>query len=95
MKILLISLLIILINIHVYAEDIFPDKEISNLQVTMISADTERAWIQDAEGTEAEILIGDTIGTERGIVTEIDRASITIQRGKTKTKVPVIYGFEE
>ncbi len=48
-----------------------------------------------AEGAEAEILTGDTIGMERGIVTEIDRASITIQRGKTKTRIPVIYGFEE
>ncbi len=95
MKTLLISLFMILISISAYAEDIFPDREIRELRVISANAETERAWIQDAEGTEAEILTGDTIGMERGVVTEIDRASITIQRGKTKTRIPVIYGFEE
>ncbi|HDZ62037.1 MAG TPA: hypothetical protein ENH40_02690 [Nitrospirae bacterium] len=94
MKILLISLLINLISISVYADDIFPDRGLNDIQVTMISADAERAWIQDAEGTEAEILIGDTIGAEKGIVVKIERASITIRRGKTMTMIPVIYGFE-
>ena len=41
-----------------------------------------------AEGTEAEILIGDTIGAEKGIVVKIERASITIRRGKTMTMIP-------
>ena len=85
----------ILTSISVYADDIFPDREIRELRVISADAGTERAWIQDAEGAEAEILTGDTIGMEKGLVTEIDRASITIQLGKTKTKIPVIYGFEE
>ncbi len=51
MKILLISLLMILISIPVYADDIFLDRGLRYIQVTMISTDTESAWIQDAEGT--------------------------------------------
>ncbi len=95
MKTLLISLYIILISAAAYAEDIFPDRETGELRLISVDAETETAWIQDAEGAEAEILTGDTIGMERGVVTEIDRASITTQRGKTKTKIPVTYGFEE
>jgi hypothetical protein len=94
MKTLTISLLMILISITVYAEEIFSDRALNELQVVEVNADKKVAWIQDAEGTEVEILIGDVVGIERGIVTEISGASITIQTGNTKTKMPVIYGFE-
>ena len=53
-----------------------------------------RAWLQDADGNEAEVLIGDAIGVERGIVIDINEASITIQTENTRTKMPVVYGFE-
>jgi len=95
MKTLLISLFMILTSISVYAEDIFPDRDIRELRVISADAAAESALIQDAEGTEAEILTGDTIGTEKGVVTKIDSTSITIRTGKTKTGIPVIYGFEE
>ena len=51
-------------------------------------------WIQDADGNEIEISIGDTIGTESGIVVQINEVSITIQTGNTRTKMPIVYGFE-
>ena len=94
MKILIISLLIILISTVVYAKDVFPDRELKRLQVVEINIDAGKAWIQDAEGIETEILIGDAIGIERGIVIKIDEASITVQIGNTRTKMPVVYGFE-
>ncbi len=94
MKILIISLLIILISTAVYAKDIFPDRELKRLQVVEINVDAGKAWIQDADGNEAEISTGDTIGTERGIVVQINEASIAVQTGNTRTKMPIVYGFE-
>lgn len=94
MKILLISLFILLLSISVYAKDVFPDRELKRLQVVEINIDAGKAWIQDADGNEAEISIGDAIGIERGIVVQINEASITVQTGNTRTKMPVVYGFE-
>lgn len=53
-----------------------------------------RAWLQDADGNEAEISTGDVVGIERGVVVEINEASIAVQTGNTRTKMPVVYGFE-
>ena len=50
--------------------------------------------MQDTDGNEAEISIGDVVGIERGVVIKIDEASITVQIGDTRTKMPVVYGFE-
>ena len=94
MKILIISLLIILISTVVYAKDVFPDRELKRLQVVEINVDAGKAWIQDADGNEAEISTGDVVGIERGVVIKIDEASITVQIGNTRTKMPVVYGFE-
>jgi hypothetical protein len=94
MKILLISLFILLLSISVYAKDVFPDRELKKIQVIQVDVNAGKAWIQDADGNEAEISIGDTIGIERGIVVQIDEASITVQTGNTRTKMPVVYGFE-
>ena len=94
MKILLISLFILLLSISVYAKDVFPDRELKRLQVVEINVDAGKAWIQDADGNEAEISIGDVVGIERGVVIKIDEASITVQIGNTRTKMPVVYGFE-
>ncbi|OGL46730.1 MAG: hypothetical protein A2W05_02165 [Candidatus Schekmanbacteria bacterium RBG_16_38_10] len=94
MKIPIISLLIILISTVVYAKDVFPDRELKRLQVVEINVDAGKAWIQDADGNEAEISTGDTVGIERGVVIKIDEASITVQIGNTRTKMPVVYGFE-
>ena len=94
MRALLICFLIILISTVVYAKDVFPDRELKRLQLIQVDVNAGKAWIQDADGSEAEISTGDTIGTERGIVVQIDEASITVQMGNTRTKMPVIYGFE-
>ena len=94
MRALLIGFLIILISTVVYAKDVFPDRELKRLQLIQVDVNAGKAWIQDADGNEAEISTGDTIGTERGIIIQIDEASITVQMGNTRTKMPVIYGFE-
>lgn len=94
MKIFIISLLMISIGVSAYAYDIFSDRELNTLQVIMIDIDAGKAWIQDAEGNETEVLIGDTIGVEKGVVIKIDEASITVQAGNTRTKMPIVYGFE-
>ena len=94
MKILIISLLIILISTVVYAKNVFPDRELKRLQVVEINIDAGKAWMQDTDGNEAEISIGDVVGIERGVVIKIDEASITVQIGDTRTKMPVVYGFE-
>ncbi|MDP3298316.1 MAG: hypothetical protein Q8N09_12155 [Thermodesulfovibrionia bacterium] len=94
MKILLISLFILLLSISVYAKDVFPDRELKRLQVVEINVDAGKAWIQDADGNEIEISTGDVVGIERGVVIEINEASVTVQVGNTRTKMPVVYGFE-
>ena len=94
MKIFIISLLMILIGVSAYAYDIFSDRGLNTLQVIMTDIDAGKAWIQDAEGNETEVLIGDTIGVEKGVVIKIDEVSITVQTGNTRTKMPVVYGFE-
>mgnify|MGYP001610149969 FL=1 len=94
MRALLICFLIILISTVVYAKDVFPDRELKRLQLIQVDVNAGKAWIQDADGNEAEISTGDTIGTERGIIIQIDEASITVQMGNTRTKMPVVYGFE-
>jgi hypothetical protein len=95
MKIMPIIMFILLLSISVYANDIFPDRELKRLQVVEINVDAGKAWIQDADGNEAEISIGDVVGIEKGVVVEINKASITVQTGNTtRTKMPVIYGFE-
>lgn len=94
MKALIMSFIIILVSTAVYAKDVFPDRGLKELQVVEINVDAGKAWIQDADGNETEISIGDALGIERGVVTEIGEASITIQIGNTRTKMPVVYGFE-
>jgi hypothetical protein len=34
------------------------------------------------------------VGIEREVVIKIDEVSITVQIGNTRTKMPVVYGFE-
>ncbi len=94
MQKLFIILFILLTGISAYADDIFIDKELRELRLTEVNIEEGNAWIQDADGNEAEISTGDVVGIERGVVTEIDGASITIQTDNTRTKMPVVYGFE-
>ena len=93
MRILLISLLVLMLGIPAYAEDIFPDKELKELRVVEANRDEEVAWIVDNEGNEAEVVLEDAIGVDGGIVIEIDDASIILKIGDRKTKMLVIHGF--
>jgi len=83
-----------LFGITAYAEDIFTDRELKDIQVISVNEEESSAVVRDADGNEAEIMVEDIIGTERAVVTEINRASISVRSGGTKTKLPVVYGFE-
>ena len=92
MRILLLSLFVLLMSAQVCAENIFPEKELKDLRVVETNIDEDVAWISDSKGNEAEALIGDSIGIEGGIVTEIDKASIIIRIDNAKTKMLVTHG---
>lgn len=92
MKRLLIVLYILLTTSPVYAAEVFRDKGLKEIQVVEIKDGS--AYIQTMDGKKAEIFIGDIIGKEEGVVVEIDKAFITIKIGNTRTRLPVVYGFE-
>ena len=94
MKILIISFIFVLSGITAYAEDIFTDRDIMDIQVVSVNEEQGNAVVRDLDGNEAEILVDDIISTDGAVVVEINKASITVQSGSTKTKLPVIYGFE-
>ncbi len=96
MRILAVSILISLMSISaVYADDIFQDVALKELRLVEVNNNECNAWIRDRVGNKAEIVVGDRIGAEAGLVTEIDSASITIRKGNTLTKIPVFYGLIE
>ena len=95
MKILLTCLIFVIsLSIPLYADDAFLDKDISELQLIRVIIEEEKAWIQDVDGTKIKVIIGDAIGAEEAVVTEIKAAYISVQTGNTKTKIPISYGFE-
>lgn len=85
---------VISLSMPVYAEDVFMDKDIRELQLIRVSMEEAKAWIQDADGMQTEVVTGDAIGTEKAVIMEIRPAYIAVQSGTTKTKIPVTYGFE-
>ena len=91
MRTLMISVFIIMMCIPVYANDIFLDTDLRDLQVVEVSKDEGYAWVRNMDGIEAEVIVGDTIGSTGGIVTNIGGASITVQVGNIKTRIPVTY----
>ena len=72
MKILVIILAMVLISVTAYAGEVFYDRELKTLRVVDASKDQAAAWIQNSGGNEAQIFLGDIIGSERGTVVEID-----------------------
>ncbi|MBW2065745.1 MAG: hypothetical protein JRJ03_12565 [Deltaproteobacteria bacterium] len=93
MKILMTSLFTVLMSIPSHAADVFPERELGDLYVVEVSSDEGRALVRDRNANEAEVYLGDTLGVESATVIEIDRASITLQVGGTKTKM-LVYGSE-
>lgn len=79
----------------VNADNIFQDVALKELRLVEVNKNEGNALIRDGAGNKAEIVIGDRIGAEAGLVTEIDSASITIRIGNTLTKIPVFYGLIE
>lgn len=95
MKVLLTSLaIIVFLSVSLYAEDVFTDRNLKGLQVKGISVEEGKAWIENADGTKTEVTIGDVIGVEKAVVTEITEVSITVQTDNTRTRMPLVYGFE-
>lgn len=92
MRTLLISLFILLISSSAYSQDYFPNSDIKDLLVYRVNTDQNTAWIRDNAGNEAVVTLQDRIGAEQAVVVTIDKNSITVQSGKTKTRMPVIAG---
>ena len=93
MKIVVLALVLVLISMTAYADDIFYDKELTTLRVIEASKDQATAWVRDLDGNEAQIYIGDTIGFEGATVMAMDGASITVQIDNTRLKMLVISRF--
>jgi len=93
MRVLVICLFMVLMSIPAYADDFFQDSEISDLRVLEVDSDEGWAWVSDTDGNEAEISMGDRIGTDQRTVIKIDNISITVRLGKELTKMPA-YAFE-
>jgi hypothetical protein len=90
MKILVVTIVMVLMSMTAYADEVFYDRELRTLRVVDASKDNATAWIYDAGGNEAQIYLGDTVGLEGGTVVGIDDASITVQLGNTRMKMLVI-----
>lgn len=93
MKKFLICVLLVLISIPAYADHFFPETDVSDLRVTRVDTDEGKAWIVDREGYEAEVILGDKIGTEGGVVIKLHRSFIIVQFEGSKMKMTVIRGF--
>jgi len=92
MRVAVMSILIVLISISVYAQDFFPNSEIKDLWVLQIDKEAGTAVVRDSNGNEAVVTIDDKIGAEEKVVIKIDAASISVHSGNTTTKMPVIAG---
>ena len=93
MKVLVMSLFIMVMNISAYAEDFFMSTEVKDLHVLSVNCDEATAVIEDRDGYEAEISIGDTVGADGATVININKTYITIQLDNTEIRIPVRLGF--
>ncbi|MBW2170291.1 MAG: hypothetical protein JRG69_13735 [Deltaproteobacteria bacterium] len=93
MRVFVICLFMVLVSIPAHADDFFQDSEINDLRVLEVDSDEGWAWVRDTDGNEAEIFVGDRIGSDLRTVTKIDNISITVRLGKELTKMPA-YAFE-
>jgi hypothetical protein len=94
MRILVVSLFLILVCIPAYGDEVFKTSEVKDLRVVEVEREQGRAWIRDRDGTETEVLVGDSIGVDGKTVVEIGDVSITVQGGNEKTIMPV-FRFED
>jgi hypothetical protein len=90
MKVAVFSLVLVMISMTAYADDIFSDRELRTIRVIEASKGQAAAWITDLDGNEAQVYIGDTIGIEGATVIAIDSASITVQIDNRRLKMLAI-----
>lgn len=95
MRLLGLSMFILLMSIPVYADDFYPDIELSQLQLIQVHPHDNSALIRDNDGNEAQIFLGDRIGAEAGEVIKVGVASITLRTSTGRTKMPVLHGIIE
>jgi hypothetical protein len=93
MRILLAAILILSITTIAYAKDVFPDKELKNIQ--LVETTDGKALILSKDGTHAEVEVGDTIGNRGGKVIEVQKAYIMVETGTTKTRILKGMEFEK
>ena len=90
---ILLCFLLVFMSVPAYADHFFPETDVSDLRVTLVDTDEGKAWIVDREGYEAEVIVGDKIGTEGGVVIKLHRSFIIVQFEDSKMKMTVIRGF--
>lgn len=92
---ILISICIILLTIHVYAQDIiFPDELLSEIRVVETDEEEGTAIIVDGDGNQEQITLNDIISIDEVIVIEIEVGYITVKKDNAKTRMLVVHGFE-
>ena len=57
MKVAVYSLVLVMISMTAYADDIFNDRELKTIRVIEASKDQAAAWITDFDGNEAQLSI--------------------------------------
>ncbi len=74
-----------------HAKDVFPDKDLKDLQVVEIK--DGKALLRHPDGAQAEVAAGDGIGKERGTVVEVEKTYITVELGNTRMTLPPPFQF--
>jgi len=82
---LTMAILILSITTMAYAKDVFPDKELKNIQ--FVETTDGKALILSKDGTHAEVEVGDSLGNRGGKVIDVQKAYITVETGTTKTRI--------
>jgi hypothetical protein len=90
MKILLTTIIILSTVAVVYAKDVFPDKDLKNIQ--FVDTANSRALILSKDGTHAEVEVGDTLGNKGGKVVDVQKSYISVETNGTRTRI--IKGME-
>jgi hypothetical protein len=93
MRVLTLILCVLIMSTFAYAGEFFTSSETKDLRIVELNRDNGYAVLKDPNGNEAEVNIGDTVGIDRGTVTKIGKASITVRVNNTNTKIPARHGF--
>jgi hypothetical protein len=90
MKIIIISLILIVVSISVYADELFTNSKIEDLRVFEADKIKGSAWVVDKNGEKSEVYIGDSIGIEGETVVTIDEGYIEVKKDNTIKRIRAI-----